>query len=88
MKRPVQGKGKRLISKFLNYHNKILKSMTFVLYLAFVLIGFGQIIWRYILNQPVTWVEQLSRYMFICSVFLGSALVIGTSEHIALEFFV
>lgn len=76
----------RLRDIILTYHNMILKALTFVLYIAFVLLGLMQILMRYVFNLPVHWAEQVSRYMFAWSIFLGAALVVGIGTHIALDF--
>lgn len=73
------------LSRFMRLLNGLIRNVTFALYLSFIVLGFGQVIFRYVLNRPVTWAEGLSRYLFVWSVFLGSALVMG--EHIALKFF-
>jgi len=87
MKKSGQVSKKGRICRFLDYLNGVLKNITFGLYLSFIGLGFGQVIFRYVLHRPVTWAEGLSRYLFVWSVFLGSALVIGVGEHISLPFF-
>lgn len=79
---------KRVLTKILHAHNRLLKGFTFVLYVAFLLIGFAQILLRYVFDQPVAWAEQLSRYMFAWSIFVGGALVMGTGVHITLDFLI
>ena len=79
--------GKNIFDKFFDWNNYVLRKCTFFLYIAFTVLGFYQIISRYILNRPIIWGEQMSRFMFIWSIFLGSALVFGEGEHIALSFF-
>ena len=79
---------KSIFDKFLDWNNYLLKNCTFFLYIAFTVLGFYQIISRYILNRSIIWGEQMSRFMFIWAIFLGSALVFGEGEHITLSFFV
>lgn len=86
-KKPVQVNIKDRISRFLDYLNQVLKNITFGLFVCFISLGFGQVIFRYVLRRPVTWAEGLSRYIFVWSVFLGAALVSGVGEHISLYFF-
>jgi len=83
----LKTKRKDIFSRFLDYNNYILRNFTLFLYIAFVMLGFSQIMSRYILNRSIVWGEQMSRFMFIWSVFIGLALVIGEGEHIKLSFF-
>jgi len=80
-------KRKDKLNRFLDYNNYILRNLTLFFYTAFIILGFSQIMSRYILNRSIIWGEQMSRFMFVWSVFLGAALVIGEGEHIALSFF-
>lgn len=51
-----------------------------------LLITFGSVITRYIFNFTFSWAEELSRYLFTWSVFIGSALIMGEHGHLAVEF--
>jgi len=84
----LKPKKKDKLDRFLDYHNYILENFTFFLFIAFIILGFSQIMSRYILNRSIIWGEQMSRFMFVWCIFLGSALVIGKGEHIQLSFFV
>ena len=88
MNTPVQPARTKALTAILRLQNRCLKIFTFALYAAFILIGFGQILSRYVFDQPIAWAEQLSRYMFAWSIFVGAALVIGTGTHLTLDFFV
>lgn len=54
---------------------------------ALATLGFAQVIWRYLLNQPLVWSEELVRYGLIWIVFLGGGLVIRKGQLAAVEFF-
>ena len=45
-----------------------------------------QVFTRYALKSPSTFTEQLSKYMFVWLVLLGSAYVFGKREHMSMEF--
>jgi len=47
---------------------------------------FAQVITRYIFNFTPEWSEELARFLFVYVVFLGSALIMGESGHLAVEF--
>lgn len=47
---------------------------------------FAQVITRYCFNYTPEWSEELARFLFVYVVFLGSALIMGESGHLAVEF--
>ncbi len=44
---------------------------------------FLQVIFRYVLNLPLFWTEELARYCLVWSSLLGSAVAVKRSRHIA-----
>ena len=74
-------------------YDKILKGLRFILYyfsitaMSIMLITiFCQVITRYCFSYTPEWSEELSRFLFVWVVFLGSALIMGDSGHLAVEF--
>jgi len=55
-------------------------SMTFMLVLIFM-----QVVTRYIFGTTFEWSEELARFLFVWVVFLGSALIMGESGHLAVQ---
>jgi len=55
-------------------------SMTIMLGLIFF-----QVVNRYIFGQTFEWSEELARFLFVWVVFLGSALIMGESGHLAVQ---
>jgi TRAP-type C4-dicarboxylate transport system permease small subunit len=49
---------------------------------------FLQIIFRYVFKAPLSFSEELARYMFVWSVAMGSALALRKRKHIGVEVFV
>jgi TRAP-type transport system small permease protein len=47
---------------------------------------FGQVVTRYCFHWTPEWSEELARFLFVWVVFLGSALIMGESGHLAVEF--
>jgi len=47
---------------------------------------FAQVISRYVFNWTPEWSEELARYLFVWVVFIGSALIMGESGHLAVQF--
>lgn len=55
-------------------------SMTAMLGLIFM-----QVVNRYIFGTTFEWTEELARFLFVWVVFLGSALIMGESGHLAVQ---
>ena len=55
---------------------------------AIVLVMFAQVVFRYTLNNSLSWSEELAKYLFIWLTFLGAALCIRDRIHIGVEFLV
>lgn len=58
------------------------------LLIAFWALGtvvFAQFFFRYFLNMPLGWTEELARYLLIITAFLGLPVVTRRGEHIAIE---
>jgi TRAP-type C4-dicarboxylate transport system permease small subunit len=49
---------------------------------------FLQVVFRYLLKAPLSFSEELARYMFIWSVAMGAALALRKGKHIGVEAFV
>lgn len=45
-----------------------------------------QIIFRYLFNMPLTWPEEVARYIFIWVVFLGAAVAFRAQAHLGMDF--
>ncbi|MFB3819453.1 MAG: TRAP transporter small permease [Candidatus Methylomirabilales bacterium] len=57
-------------------------------FIAFVLLSFAQVILRYGFGRPLTWSEEVARYLFVWVVFLGAGVAARYRAHIALDFLV
>lgn len=44
-----------------------------------------QVFFRYVMNNPLGWTEELARYVFIWSIFLGAAISARDRRHIRVE---
>jgi TRAP-type C4-dicarboxylate transport system permease small subunit len=54
---------------------------------AIILLTSAQVFFRYVLNYPLGWTEEMARYVFIWAVFLGAAVVARSRDHVAVELF-
>ncbi len=49
---------------------------------------FLQVIYRYVLAQPLQWSEELARFLFVWIALLGAALCVHKRAHFGMDFFV
>jgi TRAP-type C4-dicarboxylate transport system permease small subunit len=56
------------------------------LFLIMLALMFIQVVYRYILESPLPWSEELCRYLFIITSFLGGAVATAERSHIEINF--
>ena len=61
--------------------------VSFMLALLILLLG-AEVFFRFILRHSFTWIEELSRYLFIWSCYLGVAIAVKRNEQIRILIFV
>lgn len=59
-----------------------------VMILAMTLLILGQVFWRYVLEAPFVWSEELSLLLLTWIAFLGAPLLLMRNEHLGIEIFV
>src|SRR3954447_1871276 len=59
--------------------------IAFVLFWALAIIVFLQFFTRYILNDSLSWTEEIARYGLMWLAFIGGAVVTRKKAHIAVE---
>jgi TRAP-type C4-dicarboxylate transport system permease small subunit len=57
-----------------------------VLFVAILLVMMLQVAFRYVLNAPLTWTEELARYLYIWACWLGAPVALRRGNHIAIAF--
>src|SRR5829696_1031957 len=55
---------------------------------AIVAITLAAVWWRYVLNAPLAWPEQISRIFFVWVTFVGAAVLYRERLHVAIDMFV
>lgn len=76
------------MSKLVGYMNFGIKQVLNLIMALLVTTVFLQVIFRFILNSPLAWTEELARYSLIWLTFLGAAYAMSSKAHIGMEFFV
>ena len=62
-----------------------LEIVTVSLLVATVVIALIQVFWRYVLDNSLSWPEELARWAFVWLVFLGSAMLTHRQGHIVID---
>ena len=60
----------------------------FVISVVMVLVTLAQVIFRYVIEAPLPWSEELARYCFVWIVFLGGAIGLSRGIHLGVDLFV
>jgi TRAP-type C4-dicarboxylate transport system permease small subunit len=63
----------------------LLSQATAALMFLIIFLTFVQVLLRYVFSNPVAWIEEMSRYLFVWIVFLGAALAFRRGEHIQVD---
>ena len=64
---------------------QVLQALSVALIAAYTLLVLCQVLFRYVLNEPLFWAEEVVRYGLVWSVMLGSALVAHERGHLRIE---
>ena len=72
---------RNLLKKFDKFEEMVLVSSLVIN----VIIVFMQVIMRYFFSTSITWSEELSRYIFIWQVWLGSSIAFVDNQHIRVD---
>lgn len=74
-----------MLKKILNWYDKILGGICIAMVSSFVCITLIQVICRKVLNDSLSWSEELCRILFVCCGFLASALCVLDKRHVAVD---
>jgi len=77
----------RSLTRFDNLLAKAEAMVLVLLVAVMTLIVFLQVVYRYVLIQPLHWSEELARYLFIWLSILGATLGLQKRGHFGLDFF-
>jgi TRAP-type C4-dicarboxylate transport system permease small subunit len=75
-----------MLDSILGKVRTVLYWFSFVAMMIMLATIFAQVITRYCFSYTAQWSEEVARYLFVYAVFLGSALIMGESGHLAVEF--
>ena len=66
--------------------DKSLEALVATSYGVIVVVGFAQVLFRFFFESPLSWSEELVRYVFVWSVFLTAAIAFNLNRHISIDF--
>ena len=65
--------------------NKVFLVLTSLLMALMVVDVFLQVLFRFVIESPLSWSEEVSRYLFVWIVWIGSALVMAEKGHVGID---
>ncbi|MDR4887697.1 TRAP transporter small permease [Fredinandcohnia sp. QZ13] len=74
-----------MIKKIVDFINGIFKWILIVLFFVLVVVVFLQVIFRFVLEQPLAWTEELGRYLLVWTTFLGAGYGMSVKAHPGVE---
>ena len=76
-----------LLTRLCDLITRVAKVFIGALVGAIVAITLAAVWWRYVLNAPLAWPEQVSRIMFVWVTFVGAAVLYRDRLHVAIDMF-
>ncbi len=73
--------------RVLNYINKVFEFYSVLLLVLVIASISTQVIFRYVLRNPLIWIEEVTRIFFIWMIFMGSIVAHSKLAHPRVEFF-
>lgn len=55
------------------------------MFLILLALMIAQVVWRYFLEMPLAWSDEVCRYLFIIVTYLGAAIAISENKHIEIN---
>ncbi|SEM50587.1 TRAP-type C4-dicarboxylate transport system, small permease component [Mesobacillus persicus] len=74
-----------MAKKLVNLLNLFIKWILIILFFLLVVVVFLQVLFRFVLEQPLAWTEELSRYLLVWITFLGAAYGMSIKAHPSIE---
>lgn len=70
-----------------DFINRVTEGILVIVLSGMAVVVLLQVIFRYVLNLPLFWTEELARYCLVWSSLLGSAVAVKRGQHIAVTIF-
>ena len=76
-----------MLEKLVQEIERVVKVVVIIFFSLIFTIIIIQIFFRYVLNSPLVWTEEMCRYLFIWICFLGWTIALRQGSHIRINFF-
>ncbi|MBM4305574.1 MAG: TRAP transporter small permease [Deltaproteobacteria bacterium] len=77
----------RLLERISKRLNEVVKHLAAFLLAAMTILVFSQVLFRYLLEVPLDWSEELSTFTFVWMALLGASVGLKRNEHPRLDLF-
>lgn len=77
----------KYVSKILGAVNKAIEWLAVFLFVLVMTCILTQVFFRYVLKNPLIWIEEITRFLFIWMVFIGSAVAHLRLKHPSIDLF-
>lgn len=67
--------------------NTVIKYFLILMMFVMVVVVFLQVVYRFVLDNPLAWTEETARYLLVWITFLGAAYAMGSKAHIGVDLF-
>lgn len=81
----ILGNAQRILDRLCAVLLALCRALTMVLVAAIAAIITASVFWRYVLNDALSWAEELAKYSMVWLTFAGAPLALAKGAHIAIE---
>ena len=74
--------------RILNLSEKVLLELSTAMFLFIVILTLAQVFFRYVVNDALSWSDELTRIIFVWMTFLCSAVAISRTRHMRVDTFI
>ncbi len=74
--------------KIIGAINKFFIVFTAFLMVLMVIDVFLQVLFRFVIEKPLSWTEEVSRYLFVWIIWIGSGVVLAEKGHVGIDILV
>lgn len=71
----------KMLKRFSNAVNTVVSYVGISLFAVLIIACIAQVFFRFVLNNSLSWTEELARYCFIWMHIIGASLLIESGEH-------
>lgn len=62
------------------------KAIIVVAFVVMVIVTFAQVLARFVFNDPISWSEEVARFLFVWITLIGAGHAVAYSKHFAVDF--